>query len=99
MDTREAMELLSRGVSGYFCDDFTDDGIEYMREHYHASKTEPHGAYWSSIKTAFETVLEHCTESELTELVQREFNRHVPSLSDGAKGFLAYIYKSVFDVE
>jgi hypothetical protein len=96
MKAREAMEFLSRHVSMYFVDDSTDLGIEHMREHYLPSKSHPH---WVSIRSAFDIVLEQCSEAELNEFVQHEFNRYVPCLPEGAKGFLTHIYKEVFETE
>ena len=95
MDIHEAMEMLSKDVSGYFCDNPTELGIEHMREDYLPSKSHLH---WVSIKSAFETMLEgDCPETDLSELVRCEFNRHVPLLPGGARGFLTHIYKSIFE--
>ena len=96
MDLGKALEILRRKVSGYFADDPTDFGIEHMREHYLTSRSHPK---WSLIQSAFDTVLEHCPERELSDFVRYEFNRHIPSLPEGARGFLAHIYERTFGAE
>jgi hypothetical protein len=96
MEVSEAMELLRKDVSGYFFDDPTEVGIDYMREHYNSSKSHPK---WNLVKSAFQIALERCSEIELNELVEHRFNRDVLLLPEGARGFLIHIYKSVFGTE
>jgi hypothetical protein len=96
MDVHEAIKILQRDVSVYFYDNSTDSGIEQLREDYLPYKSRPH---WSLIKSAFEVVLEQCTEIEMNELVENKFNMYIPLLPEGARGFLTQIYKSVFEVE
>ena len=94
MNSEEALSLLRDGVSGYFVDDSIEDGINQMREHYFASKSHPE---WHQRQQAFRIVLEHCSSSDVDNLVQHGFNRYLPMLEGGAKKFLSHIYESVFE--
>ena len=96
MDLNEAIDLLSHAVIGYFVDDPTDYGIEWMRKNYLASKSHPN---WAAIQSAFKIVLEQCSDAQLLDLVEDEFNRTVSMLPGGARGFLEQIYRGVFEAE
>jgi hypothetical protein len=96
MDLNEAISLVSHEISGYFVDDPTNTGIEQMRKDYLTSKSHPE---WARIQSAFRMVLEHGPDAKLEDLVRDDFNRHVPMLQGGARGFLEQIYRGVFETE
>ncbi len=96
MNLNEAISVLIKDTSGYFVDDPVDWGIEEMRRHYLASKSHPS---WVSIQSAFRIVLEQCSDAQLDDLVEYEFNHNVSMIPGGSRGFLEQIYKGAFETE
>ncbi len=90
MDLDEALEILKENVSGYFGDDFA---VELMREHYLADKSHP---TWATIQSAFAVVIERCSDAELNQFMEREFNIACTLPRDGRE-MLSYIYGWVFE--
>ncbi len=64
-----------------------------MREHYLANKSQP---TWATIQSAFAVAIEQCSDAELNQFIEHEFNIACTSPRDGRE-MLSYIYGSVFE--
>ncbi len=94
MGEGHAAEVLIHQLAAYWAKGDVEAGFARLRQDYRA---DPEDFRWVKVQIALGKLLEHPPEQRLNPWAENALARHIPSLADDVRGFLAHIHESVFE--